>query len=101
MDYMDNEITVEVKGLNQLQAAREDLGDKQAKAIVRDATRAGGKVAVDAFVQSAGGVHGEPGEMLRNPKSWKMRYKSIRDALAGSVKISATGSLPETHKGTG
>ncbi|HUC30019.1 MAG TPA: hypothetical protein VMR80_10560 [Candidatus Acidoferrum sp.] len=94
-------VTCEVKGLDQLQAALEDLGDKQAKAIVRDATRAGGKAAVDAFVQSAGGVHGEPGEMLRNPMSWKMRYKSIRDALAGSVKISATGTLPETHKGTG
>ena len=94
-------VTCEVKGLDQLQAALEDLGDKQAKAIVRDAARAGGQVAVAAFVQSAGGVHGEPGELLRNPKSWKMRYKSVKDALAGSVTIRATGTLPETHKGTG
>ena len=98
---MADGITVNVQGLDKLQAALEDLGDKQAKAIVRDGIRAGGKAAVEAFVQSAAGVHGEPGDLLRNPKSWKMRYKSIRAALAGSVKISATGSLPEQHKGTG
>ncbi len=98
---MANEITVEVKGLDQLQAALEDLGDKQAKAIVRDVTRAGGKVAIDAFVQSAGGVHGEPGNLLRDPKSWKQRYKSISGELAGSVKVFASGSLPKERVGSG
>jgi hypothetical protein len=97
----DDTITVQVNGLDQLQAALEELGDKQAKAIVRDGARAGGRAAVDAFVQSAAGVHGQPGDLLRSPKSWKMRYKSIRGELAGSVKISATGSLPPLHKGTG
>ncbi len=52
-------------------------------------------------MQSAGGVHGEPGDLLRNTKSWKMRYKYIRNAFTRHVKISATGTLSEEHKGTG
>jgi len=98
---MNENFSCEVTGLDKLQAALEDLGDKQAKAIVRDATRAAGKDCVQALVESSGGVHGEPGDLLRDPKSWKMRYRSIKGELAGSVKIFATGSLPKERVGTG
>jgi hypothetical protein len=98
---MSNDFTVEIKGLDTLQATLERLGTVEAKNIVRDALNAGAIELKTAMVQGAHSVPGEPGAMLRDTGNWSKRVKMEKEDLAGRVRVSVKGTLLDTHTSKG
>jgi hypothetical protein len=98
---MADDITVEVKGLDTLQAELERIGTVEAKNIVRDALNAGAIELKTAMVEGSQSVPGEPGQMLRDASNWSKRVKMEKEDLAGTVRVGVKGSLSQTHTSKG
>lgn len=80
-------VTVDVKGLSQLQANMEALPQKVAKKGLRAALKRGGLVIRDAMVALA------PKDTGFLAEHFNMRMKIMRDDLAGSIFIGPQGKI--------
>lgn len=97
---MSDDITVSVQGLSELQATLEQMPETIGNAVIKDALTAGGKATQQAMVEGCASIKGEAGEQLRSLSAWSRTVKMLSN-LAGRVRVSPKGSLPEPHKGTG
>lgn len=80
-------VTVQVKGLDQLQKNMEALPAKVAKKGLRQALKKGGLVIRDAFVSMA------PKDTGFLAEHFNMRMRIRRDELAGSIFIGPQGKI--------
>lgn len=80
-------ITVEVKGLSELQKNMEELPAKVSKKGLRQALKKGGLIIRDAFVSSA------PRDTGFLSEHFNMRMKINREELAGSIFIGPQGKV--------
>jgi HK97 gp10 family phage protein len=87
-----DDFTVEIKGLDQLQAALEELPEKVAKRGLRQSLRAGGSVIKDGMISGAPQESGFLSEHI----DVKTRLRA--DELAGSAFIGPNGKMVYPRK---
>ncbi len=98
---MSDDVTVKITGLSELQAKLEQLAGDEARAIVKDGLSQGGDALRQAMMVSTASVFsGEPRQVAGQQSSWSKSVKLDGD-LAGVVRVSPKGSLPELHKSYG
>lgn len=84
---MSGEVTVEVKGLDELQQGLEDMVEKLAKKGVRDALKAGAAPIQESMITLA------PKNTGFLAEHFSTKVKMMRDALAGSAFIGPQGKM--------
>jgi hypothetical protein len=96
-----DDVTVNISGLDDLQAALEKLGGEQSRAIVKDGLSEGGNALRGAMqVNTAASFTGEPARVAAQQSSWSKSTK-MSDDLAGVVRVSPKGKLVDLHVSRG
>jgi len=95
-----DDIEVSMTGLSELQAALENLGGTEAKAIVRDGLSQGGDALRVAMMVQGASAKGEVGTALQQKTSWS-KATHMDDDLAGTVRVGPKGALPDLHVARG
>ncbi len=98
---MSDDVTVEIKGLSELQTALEKMGGDEARAIVKDGLSQGGDALRQAMMVSTASVFsGEPRQVAGQQSSWSKSTKMESD-LSGIVRVGPKGALPPLHVSEG
>lgn len=99
---MPDDMTVEIEGLDELEAALEKLAGTESRSIVRAGLYAGSTAIVESMTSAGGSVPGEPGQKLGDKHNWSKSTRMTRgDELGGVVHVRPKGSLDELHTGEG
>lgn len=97
----NDNVTVTIRGLDELQATLEDLGTKEAKAIVRAGLKDGAKEVQQGIAAVGTSAPGEIGEKMGQPSTWKISTSLRSNDLAGTARIKPHGSLDDLHHSKG
>ena len=98
---MSDDVTVEIRGLSELQAKLEQLAGDDARAIVKDGLSQGGDALRQAMMVSTASVFsGEPRQVAGQQSSWSKSTKMESD-LSGHVRVGPKGSLADLHVSKG
>jgi hypothetical protein len=98
---MADDITIEVSGMDALQAELERIGGTEAKAIVKDGLNQGGEALRGAMqISTSTAFTGEPASLAAQKSSWSKSTK-MGDELSGTVRVGPKGFLPDIHVSRG
>ncbi len=97
---MSEDFSIEVLGMDALQAKLEELGGNEAKTIVRDGLKEGGEALRGAMQVQGGANKAELGKALSDQRNWSKSVK-MGDELSGTVRVGPKGSLVDIHVARG
>jgi hypothetical protein len=95
-----SESSIEITGIEAINAKLEEMTVKAERSVLRDGMKAAADVVIGNLQAEGSAAPGEIGEILADPASWS-RSISIRAGHSAETKIGPKGALPEIHVGRG